>query len=104
MSDTHFNVTYERITEESAAEGDAEERGFVGTELSLRAALTLIEQTAHNVETIEPSDSHIDSARWFTWFCGPDYISGDVTNVSLHLPDSATPSSRKRIAHFIGVH
>lgn len=99
-----FNVSYERITEESAIYGDAEERGIVESGLTLRRALEVIEQTACNVEVIEPSDSRIDWARWFTWFCGADAISGDVMNVSLHLPDNVTPSSRKRIARLIGAY
>lgn len=98
-----FNVTFERITEESAMYGDAEERGFLETDSTLRDALAVIEQTACDVEVIEPSDSVITLARWFTWFCGADANSGDVSNVSLHLPDNVTPSSRKRIARLIGV-
>ena len=37
-----FNVTYEIVTEESAAEGDAEERGFIAEGLTLRDAVDLV--------------------------------------------------------------
>ena len=97
-----FNVTFERITDESAEHGDAEERGFIAEDCRLRDALHLAGQSLRGyVEVVEPSDSS-RMARWFTWFCGRHWHDGDFTNLSLHIPDSVTASSRKRIAKLIG--
>ncbi|WP_414464375.1 hypothetical protein [Hyphomicrobium sp. DY-1] len=98
-----FNVTFERITDESAEIGDVEGSGFVAEGCSLRDAVHFVEQSLRgDTEVIEPSDSDVGSARWFTWLGGRHHADGDFTNVSLHMPDSVTASSRKRIGRLVG--
>lgn len=98
-----FNVTFERITDESAEIGDADSRGFVGEDLPLRAALSLVEQTLEaGVMYIEPSASYVRDARWLTWYGAREMHAGDFLNVSLHFPASLTGASRARIARLVG--
>lgn len=100
-----FDVSYEIITEASAEDGEAESCGFVGEGLSLRDALDMVQQTESchcSQSSIEASDSRITEARWITVYNSMDYISGDYENRSLHMPDSLTPSSRRRVARLLG--
>ena len=101
-----FSVTYEILTEESIEHGEAEESGFVAENISLREAIDLVQKTESNhcsQSGIEPSDSRVDCARWFTVYNSADYINGNIENRSLHIPDHVTPASRKRIARLLGV-
>jgi hypothetical protein len=101
-----FAVTYEIVTEESAEDGEAEDSGFVGENMRLREAIDCVTSTdsCHCSQSgIEPSDSRVESMRWVTVYNGMDYISGEVENRSLHIPDTVTASSRRRIARLMGI-
>lgn len=102
-----FNVTYEIVTEESAEYGDAEERGFIAESVSLREALTLVYNTRTNRvdcgDGAEASDSRMESARWIIVHNGMEYETGARESRSLHIPDSVTGSSRRRIARLFGL-
>jgi len=102
-----FNVTYEIVTQESAEQGDAEERGFISQDSTLRDAIADLHATRTSacggVEAIESSASDIANVRWFTVYNGMEYESGATESRSLHVPDSVTTASRKRIARLIGV-
>ena len=101
-----FSVTYEIVTQESAEHGDADERGFIGKDLSLRDAIDEVNSTRTNmvdgVTCIEPSDSRIEHARWFTVFNGMEFETGAQENRSIHIPDNVTGASRRRIARLMG--
>lgn len=101
-----FNVTYEIITEESAEDGDSAECGFIAENVSLREAIDSVMQTesSHCSQSgVEASDSYVSEARWFTVYNSANYLSGEIENRALHIPDSVTPASRKRIARLLGV-
>lgn len=98
-----FRVTYEIVTHESAAHGDAESRGFVlpggwrvdvnddseDVGVSLREALRLA----------FPQE---DSGAWFSEVDGRvDYQTGAVETRAIHPPRNVTPSSYARIARII---
>ena len=98
-----FSVCYEVITPESAEHGDAEERGFIVKDVSLRDAL---ENFNYDRGYVEPSCYPIDWEYPYTWFSKPEfnhnYITGATETRSLHMPEKLTASSRRRIARMIG--
>ncbi len=100
-----FSVTYEIYTEESAENGDSESSGFQCENVSLREAIDAVCNTDSNTRSqssIEANDS-IENCRWVTVYNSVDWISGETENRSLHIPDSVTASSRKRIARLLGI-
>ena len=101
-----FNVTYEIVTEASAAEGDVDERGFISEGVRLRDAIADVQATRTNqvdgVECVECSDSNPDDARWVTVYNGMEYVTGAHESRSLHLPDNLTSATRRRIARLVG--
>ena len=102
-----FNVTYEIITPESAEEGDASERGFIGQKLSLRDTLNEVCSTRtserEGATYVEASDSDIGAARWINIHNGMEFRTGAYETRSIHFPDNLTRSSRVRIARLLGV-
>lgn len=100
-----FGVTWEIVTDESAACGDVARRGTSGVNATLREALETVRMTLPNdagIASIEPNDSDVNAARWVTYFCGRGSRSGSFTSVSLHFPRDLSPSSRARVARFLG--
>lgn len=99
-----FNVTYEIVTPESAEDGDAEERGFICEDVSLREAIEAVRQTRTNavdgVECIEPAGSA--DFRWITIVNGMEYETGAQESRSIHIPDNVTNATRHRIARLLG--
>jgi len=99
---TLFDVTYEIFTPESAAEGDADERGFISENVSLRDAMQDLHATRTNevdgVESIECDTS----PRWVTVCNGMEYLTGATESRSLHIPDSVSDATARRIARLAG--
>jgi len=94
-----FDVTYEIVTHESAAEGEAEERGFVAEGVSLREAYKLV-----GCYALEADCWPVHGPRWFTNFeYDEDFRTGARESRSLHLPNHLTEASRMRIARLLGV-
>jgi len=94
-----FNVTFEIVTPESAAEGDAAERGFVAENVSLREAYKAI-----GCYALKADEWPVRSPRWFTNFeYDEDFQTGARESRSLHLPNHLTEASRMRIARLLGV-
>jgi hypothetical protein len=99
---TKFSVTYERYFphEEGEEVCDADERGFVVEDVSLR-------------EAIEEVGGASEASSWpFTgdhdaWFTNNeydhDYRTGVTESRSLHMPRNLTPATRRRIARLLGV-
>lgn len=101
-----FTITYEIITEASAEDGEAADAGFVAERLNLREALgyvTATESCHCSQSGVEASDSRVEQARWITVYNGANYLSGNCENRSLHIPETVTASSRRRIARLLGV-
>ena len=102
-----FSVTYEIVTQESAADGDAEERGFILQNAALREALQELHatRTSHvsGVESIECDESPVRAPRCVTVYNGMEYLTGAQESRSLHIPDGVSCASRRRIARLAGV-
>ena len=100
-----FNVTFERITDESAEIGDAEERGFLAEGVTLRDALNEAQRglDSRYIEVTEP-DSHIAAARWITFYGSRHTRRGDFVNVSIHPRGRVTGSSMRRLAALLGAY
>jgi hypothetical protein len=93
MRQKQFNVTYEIITHESAADGDAAERGFIVEDVSLREAVEELGGVAWG-------DG--GGGDWFTNYeYGTDYMTGAVEVRSLHPPDTITAASLGRLARLL---
>ena len=93
-----FDVTFERITEKSAENGDFEETSFELANVTLREAIDFLRWRGGHVE----ADRYpVRAPRCFTWYCEPDYQTKDVTNYALHLPANITESSRQRLARYV---
>lgn len=98
-----FTVTYEIVTEESAREGDAAERGYLGQDMTFREALKLFndERDWTYVESDILPMSAQQPPSWFTDYGETAFASGEQRSVSLHLPDGITGSSAMRIARLV---
>ena len=95
---TAWRVTYEIVTPESSEHGDAEDRGFVDEGCSFRNAVMFVSGHA-----TEPSDYPVRYARWFTHYnYNNDFMTGAEESRSIHIPDSVSAASRKRIAKLLG--
>lgn len=101
-----FNVTYEIVTPESAAEGDAEERGFIACGCRLREALQDLHATrtsqVSGVECVECDSLPCESPRWVTVTNGMEYLTGAQESRSLHIPDNISSAIARRIARLAG--
>lgn len=106
MSRVKFAITYEIVTPESAEHGDADERGYIIEDTDLRDAIQLLHRTRTNrvdgVSAIEPDSSPCVRPRWVTLTNGMEFETGAVESRSLHIPDTVTASSARRIARLAG--
>lgn len=102
-----FNVTYEIVTPESAEHGDAEERGFILQDATLRDAFEAVQATrtsrVDGIDSIEPDCYPRRNVRWITIINGMEYETGANESRALHIPDHATESTRRRICRLFGI-
>ena len=105
MPKCNFDVTYEIVTPESAENGDAEERGYIGQSLTLREAIYDVLHTrtslVEGIEAIEFSSSDLESARWLDVCNGAEFETDARENRSLHFPEHLTASTKRRIMRLI---
>ncbi len=94
---TTFLLTFERITPESAADGDVAEDGVLWEGISLREGIDEL----RNAECIEANEYPLESPRWVTAYGPQDIFTGDRMNISLHFPEHLTPSTRRRIVRLL---
>lgn len=94
-----FTVTYEVITQESAEYGEAEERGFIGEDLTLRDALANFHATRTN--RCDGGDGLEVNGDWLTMHNGMEYETGAYESRSLHLPRTLTAASRLRLIRYL---
>ncbi len=96
-----FHVTYETITEESAANGDVEDRGFImsgghhvdvaneadreACQMSLREALRYVTPQENSGSCFSEVDGDLN------------YRTGEREYRSLHPPRNITPASYRRL-------
>lgn len=88
-----LNKTYELITQESAEQGDAEDRGFEFEDQPFTFR-ELVDEMRNYSET---SQYPINNVEW-TWLTSEpdhDYRSGDETRYSLHYSRDNKPRSLK---------
>lgn len=82
MAQRLIRTSFDIVTEESAAEGDAAEHGWLdeeGTEFT-------VEEAIEKLEFCEPSASQFHPGVWYTQKEGDtDYQTGEVTTESYHL-------------------
>lgn len=101
-----FSVSFEITTYESAENGEAETRGVIDEGLTLRDAIQEVHRTHTNlvghVEAIEPNSWPVDRVRWITVHNAPEYDTGARESRTLHIPDTITPASSRRIARLVG--
>ena len=100
-----FNVTYDIVTEESAADGDFAESGFIGENMNLRDAVRALFETrtceVGGAESIEADSFPLANARCVTVCNGMEYVTGDYESRSIHFPESMTGASRRRLARLL---
>ena len=84
-------TTYEIITEESAADGEAEERGFSDPidNVTVVEACVLL-------HGCEPSSSQFHVGIWYTMYGEMDIFSGKTENVSYHLDSQEWTEEQQR--------
>lgn len=86
--------TFETVTEDSAADGEASDAGWLdeeGTQYSTSAAISLL-------RGCEPSSSHFHSGVWYTLNEGQDARSGAYESVSYHLVTRGVRRGRWTVA------
>lgn len=104
----HFHVTYEVITEESATDGEAAERGWAipgGWRFSTDhqdandpALLLTLREARNMVGSVE------DNGHWFSETDGtPNYQTGDQEYLSVYPPSNITAASYRRVARCFGI-
>lgn len=101
-----FGVTYDIVTQESAADGDTAESGFIAEHIGLREALKEVADTRTNyvdgVDCIECDSRPAVRVRWVTVTNGMEYLTGAVESRALHIPDSVSDATSRRIARLVG--
>jgi hypothetical protein len=100
-----WSVTFEIVTPESAEQGDAESRGYIAQDVTLRDAIDSLFETrtsrVSGVECIEPNDSQHSAARWITVYNGMEFETGAHESRSLHFPNCITAASRVRLVRLL---
>lgn len=104
-----FSVTYEIVTPESAEHGDAAESGYITEGSCLYDAIQDVRRTrtsrVDGVAAVETDVSPMRGQRvsWVTVINGMEFGTGAQESRSLHIPESVTPASSRRIAKLLGV-
>jgi hypothetical protein len=102
-----FNVTYEIVAQDSVRYGYVSERGWIAQHVRLREAVESVFETRTSklfgVQGVEANEWPVICPRWITVQNGMEYETGAQECRSLHIQDSVTPASRRRIAKLMGV-
>lgn len=101
-----WDITFERVTYESAEHGEAEESGYLHEGLTFREAMEELRwQRGCHVEADSSPVCLAFPPRWFMIYeAEHDIATGDVINYALHIPKHVTPASRLRVARLLGCH
>ena len=116
-----FCLTFQVVTEESARDGDADHGGFVSDAgrpyispaesdwmpevpdvFCLRDAVDFLtsRESSGPVEADSCPVSRTSPPRWFT-YGGAMNMDGEAVSVSMHVPETVSPSSAMRIARLL---
>ena len=103
MCKARFIVTHEIVTPESAEYGDADERGELDSDLSLRDAIKLVgtTRTCH-VGGIECICTEFHSGAHVTVSNSQEFLNGAYESRTLHIPYTVSRASQRRIARLVG--
>ena len=101
-----WDITYERVTYESAEDGEADASGYLHEGLTFRDAMDALRwQRGCHIEADSSPVSLTHPPRWFTIYeAEHDMATGDVMHYALHIPEHITPASRLRVARLLGCH
>ena len=99
-----FNVTYDVVTPESAEQGDIAELGFISRGVELRQALRDLFETRTSLCDGVISIEHCEtgSGSVVTVYNGTEFETGAHESRALHIPETVTTASRRRIARLAG--
>lgn len=86
MTPMLFSQTYEIITEESAQDGEAAERGYDWQD-SPETFRELVARLESDYYGAEPSEYPSSNPRWVTAYGEMDWTDGSYRNISLHPAD-----------------
>lgn len=80
-----INRTYEILTEESIANGDFEECGFIaqGEQVTFKELVEMMQGCEASCSPIK----YADERTWVTCYGDMDFITGDYRNESIHFAD-----------------
>ncbi len=99
---SNWSVTFSLVTPESAEDGDYAECGHDYEATDFRTAIGYFGDYAASADS-SPVDG---SVRWFDSAVIEDrahFEQGHDRHLSLHIPDQITPSSRRRLARYLGL-
>ena len=106
-----FAITFDTVTEDSATHGESARRGFLPASGEIpdrsnqrkRPALFTLKQAVeilrNHGDRFEADSAPCTVARWVT-ATPPDAVwqeTGEVTQLSLHLPGDLSPASARRV-------
>lgn len=94
-----WRVSYQVITDESAAHGEYADQGIEYEGTCLAAAIRAFGHDAMAADEWPITGS----IRHFYSYDSTDYRTGDETTYVLGIPKSVTPSSRLRLARLLGL-
>jgi len=99
-----FDVTFDIVTEESSEDGMVSEAGFIVEDERLRDAIRAVSATESNTTDGHNVDANETNGRidWVTVSHGMDWITGQYETRYLHIPETVTPASSRRIARLVG--
>lgn len=98
----NWAVTFSIVTPESAADGDYAECGFDYEATDLRTAINYFGDYAYSADSYPVTGD----VRWFDSAVIQDrsyFEQGHERHLSLHIPKQITPSSRRRLARYLGL-
>jgi hypothetical protein len=119
MNATRFNLTFEVITERSAEQGDFARHGFLPRSgdiprrtympknphaFTLREAIEIMARHNSGFARCEADSCPVSRPRWLTIRGEIDDYPGmpDALGVSLHIPETVSTASARRIARLLG--
>lgn len=113
-----FRLTFEIVTERSARDGDRARYGFLPRSgdipartylpaipwlFTLREAVETLARYSSGFAPVEADSCPVDRPRWLTARGETDEYPGmpDALGVSLHIPDTVSRASARRIARLL---
>jgi hypothetical protein len=96
----NWNVTFDRVTDESSRRGEVAQSGWIARGLRFRDAVAEF-NASRDFGAVESNECPSRAPRWIQ-DTGAAHWDGTLT-VYFHIPDGVTPASRRRIARLFKV-